>query len=916
MHADHPLRDGLPPKWANGYGFDEYGPFVEVYVSEATLRMRWIPPGTFMMGSPEDEVGRLEHEVQREVMISTGFWLADAPVTQALWQAVMGENPSQFKHVDRPVEQVSWHDVQGFIERLNGRARKLDARLPTEAEWEYACRAGTTTATYAGDLVLVGRNNAPVLDTIAWYGGNSGVDYDLAEGLDNADLWLETQYEFARSGTRMVRQKLPNSWGLFDMLGNVYEWCADDWTTNPADGLSSGASDGTARKVVRGGSWEYLARHCRAAWRNGDPLDNQRYYLGFRLSCGPTPGSQDVEIHQDTVAEAVVAEGSDKNTSLEPAGPSLDLAPASGLPHSAAKPAADPLQAIVQVRTTTTEILGTAVFVSPDTALTSSWTVDGIEEVHLVQAGRLRALSAKVIERSSGPNGWAALRIDSDARPHRWLEVRPTEAGAQWTMMLRSLPDGNISSLYGAISEIDVHQAALEFHGLSGTRPAYAAGGPILVEGAVAGLLTRGLPEKGFSLPRAVLVGHLPRYVHMTKERFSLALAPSELNLGDQQWLDYLVGVFSKVDYRENRSALLKSLGSSAIRELPVLPTVEGQARSDLRWLLAGPLGTSRAMSALNSALGLANEALKPLVGGALAALNQLHPGTVPEMVIVMAGADHPELDVQLGYIKAPVWVDEHPKYTIEDAGHVDGPVDVFPSDHFAAVLEIANLLFEREATTRYWQGVPSRRGLSWIRAGAAIDHGTPLLKESGATEAIGAGLVTLNVEASNIIRSTRQVGSMIRLSYAAPPVDVLPTISEAQQAAYDLDRMFRQIAHDAPDAVVYLNLAAPPALLAMAIGGMRELPDVFISAVGPSGSELVARSRCGRIEYFTEDPVEVMVAWFSENYTLAPLDADDELVRVDAEDELELEFADTFPRYLIEDAAFELATHGDWVID
>ncbi|MEO1457046.1 MAG: formylglycine-generating enzyme family protein, partial [Pseudomonadota bacterium] len=168
----HPLVRGIPPAWANGSGQDAHGVFVEVEIGEAMLRMRWCPPGRFLMGSPEDEPGRFDVEgPQVEITFRDGFWLMDAPVTQALWQAVMGKNPSRFVSPDRPVEKVSWHDACAFCAAANARVPGLGLHLPSEAAWEYACRAGTVTATPAGAMVIEGERNAPVLDAIAWYGG-------------------------------------------------------------------------------------------------------------------------------------------------------------------------------------------------------------------------------------------------------------------------------------------------------------------------------------------------------------------------------------------------------------------------------------------------------------------------------------------------------------------------------------------------------------------------------------------------------------------------------------------------------------------------------------------------------------------------------------------------------------------------
>jgi formylglycine-generating enzyme required for sulfatase activity len=125
---------------------------------------------------------------------------------------------------------LSWEDAQSFLQKLNGLISGLGACLPTAAEWEYACRAGRTDALYTGPIQIVGQRNAPPLDPIAWYSGNCGVEFDLSDGFDTD--WPEKEFEFAQGGTRKVRQKAANPWGLYDVLGNVYEWCDNSPTVS------------------------------------------------------------------------------------------------------------------------------------------------------------------------------------------------------------------------------------------------------------------------------------------------------------------------------------------------------------------------------------------------------------------------------------------------------------------------------------------------------------------------------------------------------------------------------------------------------------------------------------------------------------------------------------------------------------
>lgn len=202
------------------------------------------------MGSPAKEKGRGNDETQVKVTISHLFWMAKTEVTQAQWEAVMGSNPSKFKGMDLPVENVSWEDAQAFIAKLNSKQilpQGWKFALPTEAQWEYASRAGEKGPYSGGSL-----------DEVGWYDGNSS------------------------SATHEVGQKKPNAWGLHDMHGNVWEWCAD-WYDDTLKGGTDpmGPSSGDVR-VFRGGSWSGNASGCRAAYRSRYRPCIRFSNLGFR----------------------------------------------------------------------------------------------------------------------------------------------------------------------------------------------------------------------------------------------------------------------------------------------------------------------------------------------------------------------------------------------------------------------------------------------------------------------------------------------------------------------------------------------------------------------------------------------------------------------------------------------------------
>jgi formylglycine-generating enzyme required for sulfatase activity len=245
-------------KWADA-GYDNYGFWGIVTVKDIDILFRWIKPGKFLMGSPEEELERQDDELQHEVTLTGGFWMAETACTQELWEAVMGDNPSRFKGPQRPVEQVSWEDVMDFIEHLNSLREDLNLRLPTEAEWEYACRAGTTSPFSFGSNITT-----------------SQVNYD-PYGKESEGLY--------RGETLDVKALPCNQWDLHQMHGNVWEWCLD-WYGGYKPGSivdPIGPLDGRYR-VMRGGCCHSCgAKVCRSANRAEQYPDFQGGQNGFRL---------------------------------------------------------------------------------------------------------------------------------------------------------------------------------------------------------------------------------------------------------------------------------------------------------------------------------------------------------------------------------------------------------------------------------------------------------------------------------------------------------------------------------------------------------------------------------------------------------------------------------------------------------
>lgn len=232
----------------------------ETFKNALGMEFRLIRPGFFMMGSPESENGRGNGEHRHKVLISQKYYIQTTEVTQKQWQAVMGSNPSYFKGENLPVENITWFEAQEFIKKLNLMGGDIKYRLPTEAEWEYACRAGSPHRFSFG-------NSVSELGRYAWYEENSG------------------------GRTHPVAALRPNPWGLYDMHGNVWEWCLDRgaWkkgvvTDTYVDNVKNPVSTQGTDRINRGGSWSFHARFCRSAYRYCNAPGSRLNSIGFRLA--------------------------------------------------------------------------------------------------------------------------------------------------------------------------------------------------------------------------------------------------------------------------------------------------------------------------------------------------------------------------------------------------------------------------------------------------------------------------------------------------------------------------------------------------------------------------------------------------------------------------------------------------------
>ena len=253
---------GFPYKWCN-CGEDKYGIWIQIKINQSNTKMRWMKPGEFVMGSPDDELHRYEHETNHEVSLTKGFWISDTTCTQETWENVMKSNPSKNTGPQKPVDNISFNDCKKFFEKVNELNNKIVFSLPTESQWEYACRAGTQTP------FSFGINISP--DQVNYNGEHP---------------YIGQEKQLNRNQTLETKALPANPWGLYEMHGNVWEWCSDWFAQLVSNGVTdpAGPSNGLY-KILRGGSAFSGAADCRSAARiRFHP--NERYYRnGFRFIC-------------------------------------------------------------------------------------------------------------------------------------------------------------------------------------------------------------------------------------------------------------------------------------------------------------------------------------------------------------------------------------------------------------------------------------------------------------------------------------------------------------------------------------------------------------------------------------------------------------------------------------------------------
>jgi sulfatase modifying factor 1 len=235
------------------------------FTNSLGMKFVWIPPGSFVMGSPENEIGRRDDETQHKVTLTKGFYMGVYTVTQEHWQALMGNNPSQFQGAENLlVERVSWNDCQNFIKKLREKDKK-PYRLPTEAEWEYACRAGTTTPFFFGETLSTEQAN-----------------------VNGQFLLLGRYWGPWRKKTTSVGMFPANPFGLHDVHGNVNQWC-EDWygEYSPDDTVDPHGPDKGKIRVLRGGNWFFTPNGCRSAFRSAFEPGYRNNTIGCRLCFFP-----------------------------------------------------------------------------------------------------------------------------------------------------------------------------------------------------------------------------------------------------------------------------------------------------------------------------------------------------------------------------------------------------------------------------------------------------------------------------------------------------------------------------------------------------------------------------------------------------------------------------------------------------